>query len=118
MHSSPDPEYMEQLRKGQQSMLALSKKYAEKRRVVCAANRYGEHIVCGARHFDYVMHAQLHIIMPLIKGIRAEQGFIDQWGIYMDRVAALAVATAAGQLDESRRPKSNPVHELFSEDLY
>lgn len=46
-----------------------------------------------------------------------EQGFIDQWGKFMNREEALAVATAAGQINV-RRPKTFPETELFSEDLY
>ncbi|ARK07913.1 hypothetical protein phiA829_093 [Aeromonas phage phiA8-29] len=46
-----------------------------------------------------------------------EQGFIDQWGKFMNREEALAVATAAGQIN-ARRPKTFPETKLFSEDLY
>lgn len=82
--------------------------------VVCAANRYGDLIVCGARHFDMVMRAQIKAAN--IERSVPEQGFIDQWGVFMDREEALLVATAAGQINV-RRPKS-PGNELFSEDLY
>lgn len=83
--------------------------------VVCAANRYGELIICGARHFDTVMHRQIEAAN--VGDAEHEQGFIDQWGVFMDREEALAVATAAGQINV-RRPKSAPFDELFSEDLY
>lgn len=95
--------------------------------VVCAANRYGELIVLGARHFDSVMHAQLKAIgitgrQPWNDEIEnrygiAEQGFIDQWGVFMNRSEALIVATEAGQINV-RRPKGFPLDKLFSEDLY
>lgn len=83
--------------------------------VVCAANRYGELIVCGARHFDMVMRAQIKAA-NLVRAT-PEQGFIDQWGVFMSREEALAVATAAGQINV-RRPKNPPFDELFSEDIY
>jgi hypothetical protein len=83
--------------------------------VVCAANKYGEHIVLGARHHDNLMNLQINLsnIDTDDGGI---QGFIDQRGIFMDRVEALAVATAANQIN-TRRPK-NPGEWLCSEDLY
>jgi hypothetical protein len=45
------------------------------------------------------------------------QGFIDQYGVFMDRKEAYAVASAAGQIN-TRRPKGYPEYMLFSEDLY
>lgn len=82
------------------------------RRVVCAAirNCRGQ-IICGARHYDTVMRDQI----CASKGRRywktfvkvfgkivwrcdsVQQGFIDQWDVFMDRQEALAVALAAGQ---------------------
>ena len=90
--------------------------------VVCAANRYhGEYIFLGARHFDRLMtHAIIEADKTkLIDTSRGwpEQGFIDQHGVYMDRKEALIVATAAGQIN-TQRTKTNPLDELFSEDLY
>lgn len=79
---------------------------APQRRVVCAANRVPhipDAMVCGPRHFHPVMHAQIRAFSAAGIGtrgdwMRAEQGFIDQWGTFMDRKEAFAVATAAGQL--------------------
>lgn len=87
------------------------------RRVVCAANRYDDVIVTGARHFDSVMHKQLAALGKRYRTQKAEQGFIDQFGVFMDRKEALAVAVFAGQVN-TVRPKSAPAHLLFSEDLY
>lgn len=89
--------------------------------VVCAANRYnGCEVVLGARHFDTRM-CEAIVTCEAAGGAfnhdTEEQGFIDQWGVFMDREEALAVATAAGQIN-TRRPKGNPVSILFSEDLY
>ena len=83
--------------------------------VVCAANKYGEHIVLGARHHDTLMNQQIELSY-IDTDDGCIQGFIDQWGVFMDRVESLAVATAAGQIN-TRRPK-NPGNWLCSEDLY
>ena len=83
--------------------------------VVCAANKYGEYIVLGARHHDTLMNQQIELSY-IDTDDGCIQGFIDQWGIFMDRFESLAVATAAGQIN-TRRPK-NPGDWLCSEDLY
>jgi hypothetical protein len=89
--------------------------------VVCAANRYnGSAVLLGARHFDSLMCDALEeyeVAGGKFNRDTEEQGFIDQWGIFMDRTEALSVATAAGQIN-TRRPKGNPTNILFSEDLY
>lgn len=94
--------------------------------VVCAANRYGVTkrlagplLFLGARHFDERMreHMEHYDVEHLRRNYGEEQGFIDQWGVFMNREEALAVAVAAGQINV-RRPKTNPEHLLFSEDLY
>ncbi|QDV34959.1 hypothetical protein [Tautonia plasticadhaerens] len=93
------------------------------RRVVCAACKIGDTIIAGARHFDMVMHGQLarmpefNVVSGYTKAVhKAEQGFIDQRGVFMNRREAFEVATAAGQI---RHKSGNPdSKELFSEDLY
>lgn len=86
--------------------------------VVAAACRVGETLVVSARHFDLLMHQQIKQL-GMAKDFRAkaEQGFIDQFGEFMDRFEALEVARAAGQLNV-RRPKTFPQDRLFSEDIY
>lgn len=91
--------------------------------IVCAANRHADGtIVCGARHFDMIMRRQIDAQvetglakLPVIgKRIRhkrwikwgqADQGFIDQFGRWYDRVTA-------GEIFFGQ-----PLP-LFSEDLY
>lgn len=87
--------------------------------VVCAANRSNAgNVVLGARHHDKIMNDTIYAIFEdSAYGMKWEQGFIDQWGVFMDRKEALLVATAAGQIGV-RRPKGNPADMLFSEDLY
>lgn len=79
-------------------------------------------IICGARHYDMVMHgvlAQLKEdrLFEFEKVGKVEQGFIDQRGVFMDRTEAYQVAEAAGQLNV-RREKTPGKGILFSEDLY
>ncbi len=93
-----------------------------KRRVVCAAIRHAPSglIVAGARHFDSIMRAQLKAC-GLIGQNHAdlEQGFIDQWGTFMTRRAAFAVARRAGQeINAERNGGFHARKELCSEGLY
>lgn len=90
--------------------------------VVCAAVRAGNTVIAGARHFDSVMRPLVIDHTERLEGERGykvkwEQGFIDQDGVFMDRKEALLVAHHAGQLD-TRRRKTEPLDQLFSEDLY
>lgn len=86
--------------------------------VVCAATKYGDVVIPSARHHDPLMHktAGLMAVSRSTHGI-PEQGFIDQYGVFMDRIEALAVAVHMGQVNRYR-PKSFPLNALFSEDLY
>lgn len=87
------------------------------RSVVCAANRYGDLVFTGVRHFCPVMLFNMqHYNIPALRKEHGEvQGFIDQFGVFMDRVEAAKVAAAAGQLDRYGDVKPEV---LFSEDLY
>lgn len=83
--------------------------------VVCAANNYEGLIICGARHYDAIMVQQIKAFNNGFD-FEPEQGFIDQFGVFMSRQEALQVATDAGQINRWR-PK-NPGDWLCSEDLY
>jgi hypothetical protein len=90
------------------------------RRVVCAAVKGNKgSIVCGARHFDNIMRMGCLAFNPqtgeTFKDPRQE-GFIDQFGVFMDRKEAKQVAEAAGQI--FRRVGDPESDELFSENLY
>lgn len=84
------------------------------RRVVCAAIRIDGHTIIGIRHFDEIMHKQL-ASMNLDSTKGARQGFVDQYGVFMDRVEACAVAESARQII---REVGGPSDTLFSENLY
>lgn len=92
------------------------------RRVVCAANKYelndgSTKIFIGIRHYCPVMRQNIEFWKLSIKRSTEIQGFVDQYGVFMDRFEALRVAKDAGQLNIAR-PKTSPEDRLFSEDLY
>lgn len=97
-------------------------KYAHKRRVVIAAYRFFksglEYIAIGPRHGDPTMRLHMDLICNVLGEKPAhkdvDQGFIDQWGNFMDREEALVIAKKQNQILE----KQGYDKELFSEDLY
>lgn len=94
--------------------------HGETRLVVCAANKYGSgDVFVGIRHFCPIMRQNMQgYDIPLMRQLDGEvQGFVDQHGVFMDRVEALEVATKACQINRYRT-KTHPEHLLFSEDLY
>ncbi len=84
------------------------------RRVICAACRFGDVIVAGARHFDTVMHGNVSGRFSRKEASEAEQGFIDQFGIFLTREEAYVLAKAKGQIKDTPCIPGT----LFSEDLY
>ena len=83
------------------------------RRVVCAANMFHDGtIILGVRHWDPFMCQQEDAYG--LRGVNEEQGFIDQWGVFMTREEAWLVAEAAGQITY----RGNWGGVLYSENLY
>lgn len=90
--------------------------------VVCAANRLGDDIILGPRHWDSKMHSALDLRLSQ-DWQTCEQGFIDQRGVYMTRKQAWVVAVKANQI---RRLVGGQTHadlqstetKLYSENLY
>ena len=86
------------------------------RMIVCAAIRNSEGlIICGARHYDSIMHSQINHSKLDWEYTRIEQGFIDQKGVFLNRKEAWVVAEESGQIIMDIigcRGK------LFSENLY
>lgn len=80
----------------------MTKRYEDRpaRSVVCAANRYGDLVFVGVRHFCPVMRFNMrgHDIPALRKERGEVQGFIDQHGVFMTREEAAIVAKESGQL--------------------
>lgn len=91
--------------------------------VVCAANRYGKIILLGARHWDTQMREQANRLpvstIDLLRPTYGEvQGFIDQFGVFMDRREAWQVAQAAGQIKYRCGGDDKDGGTLYSENLY
>lgn len=93
------------------------------RRVVCAAirNNIGQ-LVLGVRHYSQDMHDQLFWRKDAYSfehRLDEDQGFVDQFGVFMGREEAYQVAHAAGQII---RPEAcgNGIDgpKLYSEGLY
>jgi len=83
--------------------------------IVCAANRLPDgSIICGARHFDKVMHSQMKRD-GREDWRKSEQGFIDQHGTWYNREDARKIAEKNGQI---RRPEGGGPLDLYSENLY
>jgi len=85
------------------------------RRIVCAALKKGDRIITGARHFDKVMRSQILVSEGLTfwkSGVY--QGFIDQFGDFLDREEAWKIADSMGQIID--RVSNDGT--LYSENLY
>lgn len=93
--------------------------HGKTRLVVCAANKYGDDVFTGVRHFCPIMRKNMQSVnIHELRNLHGEiQGFVDQHGVFMDRFEALTVATEAGQINRYRE-KTTPIDRLFSEDLY
>lgn len=86
--------------------------------VVCAAVKLCDDfsmqvIITGPRHWDSRMGSSAMHMLGNWKEL--EQGFIDQFGVFMTREEAWEVAKAAGQI-KYRVPNDEGC--LFSENLY
>lgn len=88
------------------------------RRIICAAIRKTisdkVYVIPGPRHWDMTMHNLVELFFGDVQWPDAEQGFLDQHGVFYNRKEALEIALAANQLIR----KTQPADELFSEDLY
>jgi hypothetical protein len=86
------------------------------RQIVCAAirNKNGR-IICGARHYDSVMHSQILASNDDWTKSEIDQGFIDQRGAFLTRQEAYIIATERGQI---KRRVGGDDGKLFSENLY
>ena len=88
------------------------------RRVVCAAIRAEDgDIIVGVRHYSKDMHAQINSRFDGGKFCNRggeDQGFVDQWGVYMTRTEAWEVAKRQNQIIRDIGVDT----ELYSEHLY
>jgi hypothetical protein len=90
--------------------------------IVCAANKYGDLILCGARHWDGLMHNQVDILgVEKFRKLRSEHGeqqcFVNSRGEFRTRKEAMIIVKENGQpFDQARNGGSDVT--LFSEGLY
>lgn len=86
--------------------------------IVCAANKYGDIIVCSPRHHDVTMNVQIFAIgKDKCKPSKGCQGFVDQYGKFYSRKDAMRVVKESGQLFDIERNVGND-KVLYSEGLY
>ena len=99
----------------------LSKEELTKqRRVVCSACRSSKtgRIVLGPRHMDDIMRMHVRLTLDLDYHDYDDQGFIDQWGVFMNRQEAWKVAEAANQIVYRCGGDTANGGTLYSENLY
>ena len=84
------------------------------RRIVCAAMFKEGRIIAGARHFDKIMRRQMVASEGIAWWKSCQQGFIDQFGDFINREEAWNIAEDQGQI----RMVSGTAGTLYSEDLY
>lgn len=93
----------------------------KERRVVCAALRAEDgEILLGIRHYSADMYEQLRHRTDCEKFFHLshqDQGFVDQFGVYMTRREAFDVAMQAGQIIDLYACDITS-QELYSEGLY
>ncbi len=73
-------------------------------------------IVVGPRHYDATMREIILNLKEDKDWSKAEQGFIDQFGIFMGREEAWDVAEKADQIKFRKPGMMGP--KLYSENLY
>jgi hypothetical protein len=82
-------------------------------RIVCAAIKVNDEIICGARHHDKIMNLQLKKVER--DPANEVQGFIDQYGHFLTRELAWKIAEYQGQII---RRCGGDGKRLYSENLY
>lgn len=96
-------------------------KYNATRMIAGVANRYGSIIVMGTRHYSNLMCVGLDALVEprvLIEWAgeeNYEQGFVDQYGTFLDRKEAWLLAESTGQI---RYRTGLPTGTLYSEHLW
>lgn len=106
---------IEELRKLVKDTAEYGSRRETPRRIVCAACRWPDgHVILGIRHFSPDMHLSAALQGYDPKDCR-DQGFVDQFGNYLNRQEAYVIAAGNGQYQpyEPYTPGT-----LYSEDLY
>lgn len=85
--------------------------------IVCAANKLGDLIIAGPRHFDNTMRRVIERLGLQEEAHKMEQGFIDQFGRFWSREVAMQIVKDHKQpFDRESNGGTDKV--LFSEGLY
>ena len=90
-----------------------------KRTIVCAAILHTTSgvIICSPRHFDAVCRKQMIAHGGLLWS-GAEQGFVDQYGVFLSRTTAWQIAFDGGQIVRRCGGDTTDGGTLYSENLY
>lgn len=107
-------EHLDWVFDSEQTKLPVWERFQVQRVVSMAACIVGGHLIVGNRHFCPIMRMtieKLNIKDTAEHNIRTDQGFVDQWGVWMSRQTAWEVAKAAGQIKNFHTEGT-----LFSED--
>ena len=104
------------------TMTECTSSYQVKRKIVCAANLYKGVLLLGVRHFDPIMHYDIMRLglagaFTAYKQYEHAQGFIDQYGVFCDRVEAMQIIKDSGQPFDIQRTGGSDT-ELYSEGIH
>lgn len=102
--------------------------YTPPERIVCAANKYGDVVLCGVRHGSEDMYSLYDFtidslpVESMLNGAE-EQGFITSKYRFVDRKEAWKIALEQRQIfqlvgSQTSSSANDPDTELFSENLY
>lgn len=118
--------YMDEVTLAQQqkafkTMTDCTTSYPVKRKIVCSANLYHGVLLVGVRHFDPIMQCTIKRFGLEFKidghKYEHEQGFVDQYGVFCDRVEAMQIVKDSGQPFDIKRNGGSDA-ELFSEGIH
>ena len=90
-------------------------------RIVCAANLVNDHIVCGIRHYDNIMHEHIKLINESFSSANVIQGFVDKNRVFHNRRDSWKIARDAKQIFRlvgGQDDFNAEDEELYSENLY
>lgn len=99
-HTKVSEQYLEHLEWVFQDGVPAWERFGIQRVVSMAACIVEGHLILGNRHFCPLMNQTIQLL-DLQEGthdISVDQGFVDQWGVWMSRKEAWDVAKSAGQI--------------------
>ena len=113
--------YMDELTLEQQeqavaTMTNCVAQYNVVRKIVCAATLYSGVLLTGVRHFDPIMRTMIKRLDLDGGQYEQAQGFVDQYGVFCDRVEAMNIVLASNQPFDPVRNGGSGI-ELYSEGI-